>query len=77
MEGLGTLSSKGRKITLCMDFVYKEAAKESKTTKGKKKKKKSATDAQKARLAAEAGLWTRVYKHYRCRAKHCRLFRSS
>jgi hypothetical protein len=37
-----------------------------------KKKKQSATEAQKLQRAADAGLWTRVYKHHRCRGKHCK-----
>ena len=38
----------------------------------KKKKKKSATEAQKLQRAADAGLWSRLYELYRCRAKHCK-----
>ncbi|KAI9146698.1 hypothetical protein HJFPF1_13603 [Paramyrothecium foliicola] len=30
------------------------------------------TEDQRAQLDREAGLWTRVYKHHRCRAKHCK-----
>lgn len=71
LQGLADLFSKGRKITLRMDFIYKEVAAESGAAKGSKKKK-SATDAQKAQRAAEAGLWTRVYKHHRCRGKYCK-----
>jgi hypothetical protein len=37
-----------------------------------RKKKQSATEAQKLQRAADAGLWTRVYKHHRCRGKHCK-----
>jgi len=37
-----------------------------------KKKKKSATEAQKQQRAANAGLWSRLYKLHRCRAKHCK-----
>ncbi|KAK3371034.1 hypothetical protein B0T24DRAFT_304724 [Lasiosphaeria ovina] len=69
MEGLGVLFSKRRKITLSMEFIYKEVAGES-IAKGKKKR--SATEAQKIQRAADAGLWTRVYKHHRCRGKHCK-----
>ena len=74
MEGLGTLCKVGRKITLSVEFVYKEVAHESTGTKAAKraKKKKTQTDVQRARLAAEAGLWTRVYKHHRCRGKYCK-----
>jgi len=36
------------------------------------KKKRSATNAQRAQMSAEAGLWTCVYKYYRCRAKYCK-----
>jgi hypothetical protein len=67
------LFSIGRKITLCIEFVYKEVACDSATANGKKKKKKkSATEAQRLQRAAKAGLWTRVYKQYRYRAKHCK-----
>jgi hypothetical protein len=71
LEGLGDLFSKGRKITFSVEFVYKEVSCESTTVKGKKKKK-SATEAQKLQRAADAGLWTRVYEHYRCKFKHCK-----
>jgi hypothetical protein len=71
LEGLSDLFSIGRKITLSMEFVYKEVACDSATAKGKKKKK-SATEAQRLQRAAEAGLWTRVYEQYRYRAKHCK-----
>ncbi|CAG9955928.1 unnamed protein product [Clonostachys rosea f. rosea IK726] len=70
LEGLSNLFSKGRKITFFMEFIYKEVATET-AAKGKKKSK-SATDSQKAQRAADAGLWTRVYKNYRCRGKHCK-----
>jgi hypothetical protein len=69
LEGLGDLFSKGRKITFSMEFVYKEVTCESTTAMGKKKKK-SATETQKLQRAADAGLWTRVYKRYRCKGKH-------
>ncbi|KAH6702781.1 hypothetical protein BKA61DRAFT_560880 [Leptodontidium sp. MPI-SDFR-AT-0119] len=71
LEGLSDLFSIGRKITLSMEFVYKEVACDSVTAKGKKKKKR-ATEAQRLQRAAEAGLWTRVYEQYRCKAKHCK-----
>lgn len=54
-----------------MEFVYKEVPCDPMAVKGKNKSK-SATDAQKAQRAAEAGLWTRVYERYRCRARHCK-----
>ena len=59
-----------------MEFVYKEitcdstAAKGQKKKKKKKKTKKSATEAQRLQRAADAGLWTRVYEHYRCTGRH-------
>jgi hypothetical protein len=48
LEGLSDLFSIERKITLCIEFVYKEVACDSATANGKKKKKKkkSATEAQ-------------------------------
>ncbi|KAH9203533.1 hypothetical protein DL95DRAFT_472293 [Leptodontidium sp. 2 PMI_412] len=47
LEGLSDLFSMGRKITLSIEFVYKEVACDSTTAKGKtKKNKKSATEAQ-------------------------------
>lgn len=71
LEGLSDLFSKGRKITFSVEFVYKELTSESTVAQGKNKKK-SATEAQKIQRAAEAGLWSRVYEHYRCRGKHCK-----
>ena len=71
LEGLADLFRKGRKITFSMEYVYKEVTCDSITAKGKKKKK-SATEAQRLQRAADAGLWTRVYEHYRCRGKHCK-----
>lgn len=71
LEGLGDLFSKGRKITLSIEFVYKEVPRDSTTAKGKKKNK-SATETQKLQRAADAGLWTRVYERFRCRGKHCK-----
>ncbi|KFY68606.1 hypothetical protein V496_00949 [Pseudogymnoascus sp. VKM F-4515 (FW-2607)] len=71
IEGLSDLFSKGRKITFSMELVYKEVTCDSTTAKGKKKKK-SATEAQKLQRAADAGLWARVYEHYRCRGNYCK-----
>jgi hypothetical protein len=71
LEGLGDLFSKRRKITFSIEFVYKKVTGDSTTVKSKKKKK-SAIEAQKLQRAADAGLWTRVYELYRCRAKHCK-----
>ena len=68
LKGLGDLFNKRKKITLSMEFIYKEVTRNS----SKGKKKNSATDAQKIQRAAEAGLWTQVYKRSRCRAKHCK-----
>ena len=70
LEGLDDLFRKEKKITFGMEFIYKEVTRDLATTKGKKKN--SVTDAQKLQRAAEAGLWTRVYKHYRCRGKYCK-----
>jgi hypothetical protein len=73
IEGLSDLVSKGKKITLSVELVYKEVTGEPGQSKRQKKtKKKSATEAQKAQRAADAGLWARVYKHYRCRGKYCK-----
>ena len=69
MESLSALFSKRRKITFSMEFIFKEVTSDSAMTKGKKKKQ-SATEAQKLQRAADAGLWTRVYKHHRCRGKY-------
>ncbi|WQF77118.1 hypothetical protein CDEST_02132 [Colletotrichum destructivum] len=71
MEGLGPLFSKGRKLTFSLELFYKEASGDSTTTKGKRKKP-NATEAQKLQRAADAGLWTRVYEHHRCRGRHCK-----
>jgi hypothetical protein len=71
MEGLGALFSKKRKITFGTEFVFKEATGDSSSARGKKKGQ-SATEAQKLQRAADAGLWTRVYKHHRCRGKYCK-----
>lgn len=70
LEGLDDLFRKGRKITIGMELIYKEVPCDLGTT--KRKKKKSTTNAQKLQQAAEAGLWTRVYKHYRCQGKYCK-----
>jgi hypothetical protein len=71
LEDLGDLFSRGRKIIFNIEFIYKEIIGDAITAKGKKKKK-SATEAQKLQRAADAGLWSRVYEYYRCRAKHCK-----
>jgi hypothetical protein len=71
LEGLSNLFSKERKITFNIEFVYNEVTGNSATAKGKKMKK-SATEAQRLQRAANASLWSRVYKCYRCRAKHCK-----
>ncbi|KAK4096624.1 hypothetical protein N658DRAFT_489813 [Parathielavia hyrcaniae] len=71
MESLSGLFSKRKKITFSMEFIFKEVISDSAMTKGKKKKQ-SATETQKLQRAADAGLWTRVYKHHRCRGKHCK-----
>jgi hypothetical protein len=71
LEGLGDLFSKGRKIVFSIEFVYKEVPCDPTAAKGKRKSK-SATEAQKAQRAAEAGLWTCVYEKYRYRGKHCK-----
>ncbi|KAK2061324.1 hypothetical protein LY76DRAFT_614430 [Colletotrichum caudatum] len=72
MDGLGALFSKRRKITFGIEFVYKEVAANPMAAKGKKKRGQSATEAQKLQRAADAGLWTRVYEHHRCRGRHCK-----
>ncbi|KAK1989762.1 hypothetical protein LX36DRAFT_695566 [Colletotrichum falcatum] len=71
-QGLGTMFSKRRKITFGIKFVYKEFATNPTAAKGKKKKGQSATKAQKLQRATDAGLWAQVYKHHRCRGKHCK-----
>ena len=70
LEGFSDLFNKGRKITFSIEFIYKESI-SSTTVKGKTKKKNT-TEAQKLQRAADAGLWTRVYKYHRCRGKHCK-----
>lgn len=70
VEGLGVLFGKRRKITFGIELIYKEVTGNSTATKSKKGQ--SATEAQKLQRAADAGLWTRVYKHHRCRGKHCK-----
>ncbi|KFY26196.1 hypothetical protein V491_01425 [Pseudogymnoascus sp. VKM F-3775] len=57
--------------SLMKEMKDEEVTCDSTTAKGKKKKK-SATEAQKLQRAADAGLWTRIYEHYRCRGKHCK-----
>lgn len=75
LEGLGALFRVGKtmdkRITLFIELVYKEDTKAPAPTK-KQKKKKSQSDAQRAQMEAEAGLWSRVYEHWRCIAKHCK-----
>ncbi|KAL0929600.1 uncharacterized protein CTRU02_215498 [Colletotrichum truncatum] len=71
IEGLGALFSKRRKITFGIEIVYKEAVDDATSAKGRKKGQ-NATEAQKLQRAADAGLWTRVYKHHRCRGKFCK-----
>ncbi|KAH8749367.1 hypothetical protein F5883DRAFT_695121 [Diaporthe sp. PMI_573] len=71
MEGLGALFSKKKKIIFGIEFVFKEAPGDSSSPRGKKKGQ-SATEAQKLQRAADAGLWTRVHKHHRCRGKYCK-----
>lgn len=63
--------SKRRKIIFGIEFIYKEVTGDPTTAKGKNKKK-IATEAQKLQRAADAGLWSRLYEHHRCRAKHCK-----
>lgn len=74
IEGLEGLFRRGKKITLSTEFIYSKIADSSTTarTSAKDKRKKSRSDEQRARLDREAGLWTRVYKQYRCRKKNCR-----
>ena len=72
-EHLEGLFIKGRMITVSLEFVYKEVTSDSTMAKDKAKgKRNSATEAQKLQRAAAAGLWTRVYEHWRCRAKYCK-----
>ena len=40
LEGLGTLFSKGRKITFSMEFIYKEVPSDSTKAKGQDKEEK-------------------------------------
>lgn len=72
LEGLRDLFKGGKKITLLMEFFYKEVVSESTAAKGTKKKK-SRTEEQRAQLDLVKGLWNRVYKHHRCRKKNCKL----
>ncbi|KAF6783012.1 hypothetical protein CSOJ01_15944 [Colletotrichum sojae] len=72
VEGLGDLFGKGRKIIFGVELIYKEATGNVVATAKSKKKGQSATEAQKLQRAADAGLWARVYKHHRCRGKHCK-----
>lgn len=71
IEGLGDLFKRGRKVNLSMELVYKEVLTAATTVKGKAKGK-SASETQKLQRLAEAGLWSRLYEHLRCRAKHCK-----
>jgi hypothetical protein len=71
LEGLSDLFRRGRKIILNVEFVYKEELTAAITGKGKAKGK-SAYETQKLQRIAEAGLWSRLYEHLRCRAKHCK-----
>jgi ribulose kinase len=54
LESLGTLFRQGRKITFGMEFIYEEVTSDSMTT--GKKNKKNASEVQKAKRAADAGL---------------------
>ena len=73
LEGLAILFSQGKKITVSVDFICKEVASDTASTAAKgKNKRKSASENQRARRAAEAGLWARVYEHRRCKAKNCK-----
>ncbi|KAK1839853.1 hypothetical protein CCHR01_17529 [Colletotrichum chrysophilum] len=69
VEGLGALFSKRRKITLGVEFIYKEAAGDPTSNKGKKKGQ-SATEAQKLQRVADAGLWARRTRWTAEPAKH-------
>ncbi|KAL0929587.1 uncharacterized protein CTRU02_215486 [Colletotrichum truncatum] len=71
MEGLSDLLIKRKKITLSIEFIYREVTSESTTVKGKNKAR-SATAKQKLQRDAEAGLWARIYEKYRCRGENCR-----
>ncbi|EJP61466.1 uncharacterized protein BBA_09602 [Beauveria bassiana ARSEF 2860] len=42
------------------------------SAKSGKKKRKTQSEVQRERMAAESGLWNRVYKRNRCRAKYCK-----
>ncbi|KAH8761633.1 hypothetical protein F5883DRAFT_386422, partial [Diaporthe sp. PMI_573] len=68
---VGVGEERKRRITFGIEFVFKEVTGDSSSAKGKKKGQ-SATEAQKLQRAADAGLWTRVYKHHRCRGKYCK-----
>ncbi|KAF6789331.1 hypothetical protein CMUS01_16343 [Colletotrichum musicola] len=74
VEGLGDLfGGKGRKIKFGVELIYKEATGNVVATAKSKKKGQSATEARKLQRTADTGLWARVYKHHRCRGKHCKL----
>ncbi|KAI9146746.1 hypothetical protein HJFPF1_13484 [Paramyrothecium foliicola] len=71
VEGLGGFFSKGKKISLSVEFFYKEVV-DASTAARTTRKRKTRTEDQRAQLDREAGLWARIYKHHRCRAKHCK-----
>jgi len=71
LEGFNDLFSKGRKIIFNIKFIYKKIIYDSTTAKGKKKKK-STIKVQKLQRTADADLWTRIYKYYRCKNKYCK-----
>ncbi|KAI1839391.1 hypothetical protein JX266_014398, partial [Neoarthrinium moseri] len=71
IDGLSDLRNAGKKVVVQLELFYKNETDHTSTA-NRSNRKKSATEAQKAQMAAEAGLWTRVYKHHRCRAKHCK-----
>lgn len=75
LEGLGTIFNKGEKmtkrITLLMEFVYKEIVSDPAAAKGQKRKRKNDNEATKAEIAKDASLWRRVYNYWRCRARYC------
>lgn len=73
LESLAILFSQGKKITVSIEFICKEATNDTASTTAKgKNKRKSASENQRAQRAAEAGLWARVYEHRRCKAKNCK-----
>ncbi|EJP61977.1 uncharacterized protein BBA_09025 [Beauveria bassiana ARSEF 2860] len=73
LESLAILFNAGRKITFSLEFVYKEVTDQSATgARSGKKKRKTQSEVQREKMAAESGLWNRVYKRNRCRAKYCK-----